>query len=376
MGGIYIGGGIVPRLGEAFDRSRFRERFEDHGRFSRYLAQIPTYVITAPHATSVGVAAILEAELARRGGAVPSAILDQVRRSLPELTPAERRVADHVLAQPRTVLGDPIADIARAANVSQPTVIRFCRSLGCDGLSDFKLRLASGLSGTMPVSHTQVTGADSMLELGAKVMGNTASAILQVRESLNREAIDRAIDLLLSAGRIDLYAAGHSNVVAQDAQLKFLRFGVSTVAYSEPRVQQLAAKVLRLGDVAMFISSSGKLPELLAVADVARERGATLVAITAGNSPLARRADVALIVDHLEDVDTQMPMVSRILHLLVVDILAVGMAMRRSSTTALPVQPELDEALPDEGGEYSGAVARRRAAAVPLPLAKLSTHSR
>jgi glucokinase len=71
-----------------------------------------------------------------------------------ELSPAELRVADHVLAQPRAVLNEPIAEIARAAQVSQPTVIRFCRTLGCEGLSDFKLRLASGLTGTVPVTHT------------------------------------------------------------------------------------------------------------------------------------------------------------------------------------------------------------------------------
>ena len=371
MGGIYIGGGIVPRFGEMFDRSRFRERFEDHGRFGAYLAAIPTYVITAENATFVGVAAILEAELARRGGAVPSAILDQVRRSLAQLSPAEKRVAEQVLAHPRTVLGDPIADIAKAAGVSQPTVIRFCRSLGCDGLSDFKLRLASGLSGTLPVTHTQVTGADSMNELGAKVLGNTASAILHVRENLNRDAIDRAIELLLAAGRIELHAVGHSAVVAQDAQLKFLRFGLSTVAYNDPRVQQLAARVLRPGDVALLISSSGKLPELLTVAELAHERGAAVVAITAANSPLARKADVALIVDHLEDVDTQMPMVSRILHLLVIDILAVGMAMRRSGDAGqLPT--ELDEG----EAEDVAATTRKRLAGGPLSMAKLTTHSR
>ncbi len=174
LGGIYIGGGIVPRLGATFDRSRFRARFEDKGRFSAYLAQIPTWVITAENATFQGVSAILAAQLRNLAGASASAILGQVQRARPNLTPAERRVADHVLAHPRSVLNDPVAEIARASQVSQPTVIRFCRSLGCEGLSDFKLRLASGLTGTVPVTHTQVTRDDSVLELGTKVLGNTA----------------------------------------------------------------------------------------------------------------------------------------------------------------------------------------------------------
>ena len=376
LGGIYIGGGIVPRLGEYFDRSRFRARFEDKGRFSDYVAGIPTYVITAEHATFKGASAILEAQLRSlhsNGGA--SAILGQIRRARDSLSPAEQRVADHVLAHSRKVLNDPIAEIAKAAHVSQPTVIRFCRSLGCEGLSDFKLRLASGLTGTVPVSHTQVTQDDSMVELGEKVLGNTASAILQVRSQLNRDMIDRSIELLLQASRIEFFAIGHYGVVAQDAQFKFLRLGVACNAYVEPRLQLLAAQTLKPGDVAVLISSSGKLPELIAVADAARERGAHVVAITASQSPLAKKADAALIVDHVEDVATHLPMISRILHLLVIDMLAVGVAMRREP--AVPAlraaQPDLDEQ--DEDGQAS---ALRSAPGVSLasPLAKLTAHSR
>ena len=168
FGGIYIGGGIVPRLGAYFDQSLFRARFEDKGRFSDYLKGIPTYVVTAEHATFLGVSAILGAQLQARQADHGSAILGQIQRSRDGLSPAERRVADHVLAHPRSALNDPIAEIAKAAQVSQPTVIRFCRSLGCEGLSDFKLRLASGLSASIPLTHTQVTGTDSMLELGVR----------------------------------------------------------------------------------------------------------------------------------------------------------------------------------------------------------------
>lgn len=367
FGGIYIGGGIVPRLGEYFDRSPFRARFEDKGRFTEYVRAIPTYVITAPNATFVGASAILEAQLRTLETGSGSAILDQIRRAIPGLSPAEKRVAEHVLAQPRTVLGDPIAEIARAAEVSQPTVIRFCRSLGCEGLSDFKLRLASGLTGTIPVSHVQVQQSDSMNELGAKVLGNTASAILQVRDQLNRESIERAIELLNGAHRIEFHASGHYGVVAQDAQFKFLRFGIGCNACTDPRLQVLAAGVLGPRDVVVVISSSGKVPELLEVVDIAHARGAAVVAITASQSPLARKADAVLIVDHDEDVATHVPMVSRILHLLVIDILAVGVAMRRQAPNEDGTQP----AVPSP--------ARRRVApgvSASTPLARLTSHSR
>ncbi|MCV2420893.1 glucokinase [Paucibacter sp. DJ2R-2] len=380
LGGVYIGGGIVPRLGEAFDRSSFRARFEDKGRFSDYVAGIPTFVITAEHATFKGASAILQAQLATLEEAPGAGLLGQIRRARPGLSPAEARVADHVLAHPRSALNDPIVEIARAANVSQPTVIRFCRTLGCEGLSDFKLRLASGLTGTVPVTHTQVKGDDSMLELGAKVLGNTASAILQVRSQLNRDMIDRAVALLLKAGRIEFYAVGHYGVVAQDAEFKFLRFGMSSCSYTDPRLQLLAANVLKPGDVAVVISNSGRLPELLEVVEKAKARGAYVVAITAGQSPLARKADVALIIDHVEDVSTHLPMVSRILHLLVIDILAVGVAMQRDPASLIAASPQdaLEESAADAESPTARRGARRAAPGVSLasPLARLTSHSR
>ena len=385
LGGIYVGGGIVPRLGATFDSSRFRARFEDKGRFGEYLRGIPTFVVTAEQATFMGASAILATQLRTQGAksafaglgepgeGSSSSILSQIRRSRDALSPAEKRVAEHVLAHPRSALNDPIAEIARAASVSQPTVIRFCRSLGCEGLSDFKLRLASGLSGTVPVTHTQVTGEDSILELGVKVLGNTASAILQVREQLNREQLARAIEVLAAAQRIEFYAVGHYGVVADDAQFKFLRFGVPSTSVTDGRLQALSAAVLRPGDVVVIVSSSGRVDDLLAVADTARERGAAVLAITASHSPLARKADVALIVDHAEDVETHVPMVSRILHLLVIDILAVGVAMRRGHADAAD---GADPAAPAAASPT--AVTQRTAPGVRAAgaLARLTSHSR
>jgi glucokinase len=329
LGGIYIGGSIVPRLGDFFDRSGFRKRFEDKGRFRQYVEHIPTYVITAENPTFLGVSAILEAQLRTLQNSAGSAILSQIRRLRPQLSPAEQRVADLVLAQPRSVLNDPIHDIALAAEVSQPTVIRFCRSVGCKGLSDFKLRLASGLSVSVPITHTQVTLDDSMLELGAKVLGNTANAVLQLRNELQRESIDKAIDLLAGAKRVEIFAVGNYAAVAQDAQMKLLRLGVPCGAHTTPHLQQLTADVMDSDALAIFISSGGNLPELLELQQKVSDRGAKVLAITANQSLLAKRADAALVAEHNEHAATHLPMVSRVLHLLLVDILVVGLEMRR-----------------------------------------------
>jgi glucokinase len=131
----------------------------------------------------------------------------------------------------------------------------------------------------------------------------------------------------------------------------------------------------------VVISSSGLIDDLLLVCDIARQRGAAILAITAGHSPLAKKADIALVVDHVEDVATHVPMVSRILHLLVIDILAVGVAMRLGDGRAAPLSDEaaagLDEGRPP-GSAQAPAVAHRVAPGISTAgaLARLTSHSR
>jgi glucokinase len=140
------------------------------------------------------------------------------------------------------------------------------------------------------------------------------------------------------------------------------------------RVQQLAAQVLGPGDVALIISASGRKDELLAVADVARERGAAVLAVTASQTPLARKADVALFVDHGEDVDLQLPMVSRVLHLLMIDILAVGLSMQKQN----PIAPAVLDAALDDTAPAPVQQARSVAPGVSAatPLARITSHGR
>jgi glucokinase len=328
-GGIYIGGAIVPRLGEYFDRSGFRRQFESKGRHSKLLAGIPTYVVTTETATLKGTSAILNAQIKRRAGS--SMLLERVRLARPTLTAAEQRVADLVLAQARSVVNDPIMDIAQRAGVSQPTVVRFSRSLGCAGLSDFKLKLAAGLTGTIPVSHTQVRYSDTSLELGAKVLDNTAAAMLMMRDQLNGATIQRCVDRLRDAHRVDCYAGPHLGTIAAEAQYTLMRFGVPAVAYVDTHLQALAAATLRPGDVVLAISGTTSVSALTETVDLALKRGAIVIALTPAHSPLAKRATLTIAIHHPEDTTTQIPMVSRIQHLAMIDILAVGVAMSGSA---------------------------------------------
>jgi glucokinase len=338
FGGIFIGGGIVPRIAEWFATSPFRVRFEAKGRFTDYLAQIPTYVIMTPNPALFGVATILSEHLRGRSGA--NTLMERVQHLQHELSPAEQRVATLVLEHPRKVLSEPIAEIARLADVSQPTVIRFCRSLGFSGLADFKLKFAGSLTGTIPVRHSQVRVTDSTHDLSAKVIDNTVSAILKFRDQLDVNSIDRAIEILRGAKRVEFYAMGNSRVVALDGQHKFFRFRIPTSSYGDSHLFTLAAELLGPGDVVIAISTSGQLPELLAAVDTARAGGANVIAITSSKSALAKKASVCLAVDHSEDSTTFLSMISRILQLLLIDIMAVGISLGAHGEAA--IEPDSD----------------------------------
>jgi len=332
FGGVFIGGGIVPRIAEWFTTSPFRTRFEAKGRFSSYLAQIPTYVIMMPTPALYGVSSILSEHLRNRSGA--NTLMERVQHLQAELSPAEQRVAQLVIEHPRKVLSEPIAEIAKLAEVSQPTVIRFCRSMGFSGLADFKLKFAGSLTGTIPVRHSQVRMTDSTHDLSAKVIDNTVSAILKFRDQLDVNSIDRAIDILRKAKRVEFYAMGNSRVVALDGQHKFFRFRIPTSSYGDSHLFALAAELLGPGDVVVAISTTGQLPELLDAVDVARAAGADVIAITSSKSALARKASVCLSVDHSEDSTTFLSMISRILQLLLIDIMAVGISLGPSGEAA------------------------------------------
>ena len=272
--------------------------------------------------------------LVRRG--LPLAVLDRIRAAIPALPPAEQRVAKLVLLDPRSFATLPVTELAERSHVSKPTVVRFCRSVGYDGLTDFKRKLAGSVNEGVPFVHRSVDEDDKSSDIIVKVIDNAVSALLKYRNDAAGHAFERAITALAAAGtagrRIEFYGVGNSGIVAQDAQHKFFRLGVNSAAVSDGHVQVMSATMLKPGDCAVIISNSGHTRDLLDVAEIARKRGATLIIITASGSPLAQLGQgtnqVLLAVDHPEDYDRYSPMVSRLLHLLVIDILSTAVALR------------------------------------------------
>lgn len=326
-GGLYIGGSIVPQILEFFRASPFRARFEDKGRMRAYVSRIPTYVIKADRPALRGVSAFLEDHLSAEHGA--GRLLDDIRAALPKLSAAERQVAQDVLTAPRAWLTDPIVQIAERCRVSTPTVMRFCRSMGFKGLSDFKLRLGAGLSGKTQVSHHEVQASDPAAERMAKVFNNSISALVALRDRLSPEAFERAATEMHTARRIEIYGVGTASGAAEDAMHKLGRLGLNAVSRTDAHQQSVTSAFLSSEDVLLVLSNSGSLDPVNDAVARARKAGTRVIAMCPQRSDLARLADVLLPVDHPDDVKALVPMVSRLMQTVIIDVLVTELALKR-----------------------------------------------
>ncbi len=258
-------------------------------------------------------------------------ILEVVRSMRGELRKSDRKVADAILADPHHILNATVADTAQAADVSQPTVIRFCTAVGCNGFQDFKLRLAQALALGTPATHSVLQHSDSLDEIVEKIFDYTITSLDWARHHLDKEALAKAIAILEKARHLEFFGFGASGIVAQDAQQKFPMFGVSCGAQTDSHQQIMVAAMMRPGDVAVMISNTGRTRSLIDVARTARDAGAKVIGLTGTDSPLVTYCDVALIAETLDNTNIYTPTISRIAALAVIDVLSTAVALRRNA---------------------------------------------
>ena len=255
-------------------------------------------------------------------------MLSKIKAARDTLRKSEQKVADVIIDDPETSVQSSIQAMAARASVSEPTVIRFCRALDCVGFQQFKLKLAQDLARRGTFFYQDVTAEDSSKELANKLLDGAIASLVQIREQINEEALDRAISMYEQCNRVELYGSGGSAVVAEDAQLKFFRLGKPAIAYSDPHIQHASAALLDENALVIAISHSGRSSDILKTVEIARNAKARIISVTATRSPLAQSSDVALTVDVNEDSDIFSPVKSRLGQMVVLDVLAVGVAVR------------------------------------------------
>ena len=255
-------------------------------------------------------------------------MLSKIKAARDSLRKSEQKVADAVIADPDGSVQSSIHAIATRAAVSEPTVIRFCRALDCVGFQQFKLKLAQDLARRGTFFYQDVTTDDSSIVLANKLLDGAIASLVQIRNQISEESLDKAIGLYEASNRVELYGSGGSAIVAEDAQLKFFRLGKPAIAYSDPHIQHSAAALLDENALVIAISHSGRSSDILKTVEIARAARAKVIAVTATRSPLAQSSDVALTVDVDEDSDIFSPVKTRLGQMVVLDVLAVGVAVR------------------------------------------------
>ncbi|MEJ7136891.1 glucokinase [Amphibiibacter pelophylacis] len=259
LGGVYLAGGMLPHWADLLPRSGFRDRFTRKGRFAAYLAPVSTQLIVAPHGVFRGLSALLADHLRQEHGT--ARVLLDVREAYPRLSVSEKKVAGDLLSAPRPWLRDPIAQIARRCQVSAPTVLRFCRSLGYQGLSEFKLRLGAGLA-VAPVALAAATPEDTAQTRLQRHVQAQCAALQQQRQRLDAAAFD-ALALALAGLRHGLVLAPARQQALSALALELLAApgGAVLSAPTSPAAQQAVLAALAPGDALLALALPAGTPD-------------------------------------------------------------------------------------------------------------------
>lgn len=259
-------------------------------------------------------------------------ILSQIKDSYDGLRPSERSVADAVLADVRGAVDATNATLAQQAGVSEPTVTRFCRAIGCEGVRDFKLKLAQSLVvGDLYLAPTPpaVGATDDLPSFWGPVLGEARRALREVERQLDPGPVLEAAEAIAAAGSVAAFGLGGSaSALAQEVQHRLFRYGVQIAATADPYLMRMTASTLRPGDVVIAISTTGKTREIVEAVELSRHYRARTIAITAPGTELAAAADIALTVEVPEYPDTLKPTAVRFAFLAIIDLMSAATGYR------------------------------------------------
>lgn len=233
-----------------------------------------------------------------------------------------------------------ITQLARDCDTSEATVIRFCRTIDFAGYRELRLRLASeagqarGARGSVQELTGDINPDDTLVTVVQKIAYADARAVEDTGSQLDIETLQRVIELLDGARRIDIYGVGASAFVASDFQQKLHRIGMISHAWTDAHAMLTSAAVLRPGDVAVGISHSGSTSDTVGALAEARRKGASTIAITNfPRSPISEVSDHILTTAARETTFRSGATASRLAQLTVIDCVFVGLAQLRYADT-------------------------------------------
>ena len=257
-------------------------------------------------------------------------LLRTMRERAGTLSQAQQQVAETVLEDPQFALRANVDALARRARVSPPSIVRFCRALGFAGLREFKLTLAHTLAIGTTTLHRALAPGDNMQTVAHKVLQGAASALANLEQHIVPADVERAVVQIAKAQRVDCYAVGNTSMfMASDAQARFARLGLTSNFYFDAHLQLISAATMTRNDVVLAISHVGRMAFLLESVSVAKEQGATIIAITQPHTPLAELADIVLPIVVPADPSMRVGTEAYLAQVAFLEILMVGTGLRR-----------------------------------------------
>ncbi|BFU60366.1 MULTISPECIES: MurR/RpiR family transcriptional regulator [Rodentibacter] len=227
-------------------------------------------------------------------------ILNTISSLYESLTKTEKKIADTILMSPDLVVQCPLSEIAAHLNVGEATFVRFCRSIGFKGFSDFKLELSIELATKdnldNPLLETDIDQADSSYHIAQKLQNAISNVVSESINLLDFKQLEESVKAIRQANRIFLFGVGSSGITAEEAKNKLMRIGFQVDATGNNHFMYMQAALLKPNDVAIGISHSGCSQETAHALKIAKQNGATTVAITHSlRSPVTESADFVLV---------------------------------------------------------------------------------
>ena len=260
-----------------------------------------------------------------------------------EMGKAEKQIADWIFENPGKIISLSIVELAELCKCSEATIVRFSKRLGLSGYQELKISLASE-SGSSPI-NSGITSDDEPFKMYEKICNDIYMSFEKTKNSLAPASLSLACNKISNANRIVIFGLGNSASVATDASHKFLRAGLNAIAYTDNHMQVIAASHLTDKDVAIGISHSGSSKDIVDALKLAREHGATTIALTNnGKSPILKYTDIALFTSADETDYSILALNSRIVQLAIIDVLYHYVVLNRSQM-ALDSIKETEHAL-------------------------------
>lgn len=249
-----------------------------------------------------------------------------------EMGKAEKQIADWIEQNPGKIISMSIVELAEQCKCSEATIVRFSKRLGLSGYQELKISLAS--EGGSSYVSTNIKDDDSAYDIYTKVCNDIYMSLEKTKKSLKPESIALAAEKICKAKKIVIFGLGNSASVAIDASHKFLRAGLSAVAYTDNHMQVIAASHLTDGDIAIAISHSGSSRDIVEALKIAKDHGAATIAITnSGKSPILKQADIVLSTTADETRYNILALNSRIVQLAIIDSLYFYVVNNQSEST-------------------------------------------